>query len=81
MTFQLYCLLVGLLVEPHAALRHSSKVNILYLEVLEAGGLSLDVSIHHHVLAVCVHVGLRLGLNLEEVLKALLTRIFSLVQL
>ena len=81
MTFQLYHLLVVLLVEPHAALRHSSEVNNLFLEVLEARGFSHDVSTHHPVLAVCVHVSLRLDLNLEDVLEVLLTRIFPLVLL
>ena len=80
MTFQLYHLLVGLLVEPNAALRHSREVNILFLEVLAAGGFSHDV-IHDTVPAVCVHVSLRLYLNLEDVLEVLLTRIFPLVLL
>ena len=55
------------------------KPNILFLEVLEAGGFDHDATIQHPVLAVCVHVSLRLDLNLEEVLEVLLTRIFSLV--
>ena len=61
--------------EPRIALRHSSEVNNLFLEVLEARGFSHDVSTHHPVLAVCVHVSLILYLNLEEVLEVL----FSLV--
>ena len=60
------------------ALYLSSEANILFLKVLEAERIS-HVSIHHPVLAVCVHVSLILYLNLEEVLEVLFSLVLAVV--